>query len=164
MREVIGLLDSIADAPPIGPLVLAFDPGVSTGWAIYDHQVTAGQDAGEAVLDQFDHYLDRAGPYVCRTATILIESFIIPGQPKVRNIDMTFPIEMIGALKYIARTHEVDEIKMQLPSFRKIASPQLMSRSGWPAYTARDQLSATQHLFSHLLQKNAVPTFSGVVG
>lgn len=159
--------------PTSTPLVFSFDPGESTGWAIWSLDgsrpfMMYGQGLAEHVLDQFHELLQRMGPYAANYSQMVIEKFIVPAKPMGRNIDMTFASEVIGALRFIGRTHGVLPPKMQLPVERNVASDRLMRNWGWitddrPA-RGRDAMSAARHLGSYLLQKNTVPVLKDVVG
>lgn len=171
-RPVIGKL-ATHDVPTSTPLLFALDPGVSTGWAVWSLDsrrlpyLAWGQGPAEQVLDDFDDLLASIGSYAATRSRLVVESFLIPGRPQGKNVELTFPSEVIGTAKYIARRRKIAEVRMQLPVERDVISQRLMTEWHWITkhrrYLGRDALSAAKHLGSYLLQRNTVPMLPALV-
>lgn len=156
------------------PLVFAFDPGRSTGWAIWSQDtfespwLSWGQGPAEDVLLAFRQLLLAMPPAVIRISETVIEKFIVPSRPTGRNDDIAAAFEVIGALKLLATLYGLPPAKMQLPVERTIVSNKVMYEWGWlsadrPRLVGRDATSATQHLGSYLLQNRRTTKLRNVV-
>jgi len=173
MRPTIGSLYDGVNFPLTSPCVFAFDPGKSTGWAIWSLDpltpwLSSGQDESAEVVAGFRHVLLLMNPDAVRASETVIENFIVPGRPQSKNEEIAMTFETIGQLKLVLEMHEMRPPRMQLPVERTITSRKLMTAWGWtsagrPRVSGRDQLSAVQHLGSYLLQKNVVPRLPDVV-
>lgn len=171
-RPVIGRLAN-RNVPTSTPLLFALDPGVSTGWAVWSLDsrrlpyLAWGQGPAEQVLDEFDDLLISIGSYAASKSKVVIETFVIPGRPQGKNVELTFPSEVIGTAKYIARRRRISEVKMQLPAERDVISLRLVKEWNWVTpnrkFVGRDAISAAKHLGSYLLQRNTVPMLPALV-
>lgn len=164
-RPAFGSMDDI----PVGTVVLAFDPGESTGWAAWHpltRSVTYGQDQRHFVIDDFLHLLQRMNGVVRQQLLVVVENFIVPGRHQMKNDEIATPFKVIGQIEFLCKTHVVREPHLQLPAERVVASMDLLVTWGWlpkPQSPGRDAMSALQHLASYLLQNGVVPSRRNVV-
>jgi len=164
-RPAIGQLNH-PYIPVNGGLVIAFDPGESTGWAVWvpqspDPVFMAGQGPTAVVTAEFESLLGRLGTFR-KQSIVVIETFTVPARPRGTNRDRTVASETIGALKHIAKIHDVPVV-MQFPSERNVVSARLWEMWRWPILPGRDQKSAAKHLGAYMLKNGSVPTLRRVV-
>lgn len=172
MREQYGNITEFG--MPFGaPMVFAFDPGKSTGWAMWSLEpkrpwLSWGQGPSADVLLGFRQIVCRMSPAAVMASETVIERYTIPGRPTGKTEDIAAAFEVIGALKLLITIYKMQPPKMQLPVERTIISRKVMYEWGWqsadsPRLVGRDATSAVQHLGSYLLQKNVVPKLPHVV-
>jgi hypothetical protein len=165
MREQYGNITEFG-IPFDTPMVFAFDPGKSTGWALWSRDpetpwLSWGQGVSADVLLGFRQILCRMSPATIVASETVIERYTIPSRPTGKTEDIAVAFEVIGAIKMLLHMYGLEPPKMQLPVERTITSNKLLYSWGWlspnqPRLVGRDATSAVQHLGSYLLQKNAV--------
>lgn len=151
--------------PTDTPLVLAFDPGPSTGWAVASLTCTGqlgswfatGQQSGLAVLDDTGRLLERVGLFARSQSTIVIEKFTLLGGPGGVGKHAAFTCEVIGVLKHMTQLYGTEDPVLRMPSDRLIVNKDVLKSMSMYPKGAVDALSATQHLVSYLIQGGAVP-------
>lgn len=173
MREQYGNITEF-DTPRNTPMVFAFDPGKSTGWALWSLDparpwLSYGQGPSADVLLGFRQLVQRMSSATIRTSETVVERYTIPSRPTGKTEDIAAAFEVIGALKLLHAMYGLEPPKMQLPVERKITSVRLLNEWGWVngenrRLVGRDATSAVQHLGCHLLKKNAVPVLPYMVG
>lgn len=169
-RATFGRLNS-HDVPRNDTLVFAFDPGESTGWAVCTGDFTSyrawGQGTASDVVAQFDDLVTSSSAFARPHFITVVEKFVVPNRPIGRSVNLTFPSEVIGALKFIVSSHQMKPPVMQLPVMRRIASKGKLAEWGWikseSHLAGRDATSALQHLAAYFVGLGGVPRVPDVV-
>lgn len=169
MRPAFGHL-STRETPVYEPLVVAIDPGISTGFAVWSPStlfIDSGQRPSLEVLDELTMLFMRMQTSVKEQSRLVVENYIIPIRSVTRNEEASRTLRVIGAVEWIAHQAGVESVHLQLPAERTVISMAMLKRWGWVgAYekVGRDAFSAMQHLGSYLLQTGVVPDRRRVVG
>jgi len=168
MRPSFGTLDS-EDTPVWEPLVIAIDPGVSTGFAVWSPTskfINTGQDRHDRVIDDLASLFGRMTTDTKSRTRVIIENFIIPARPVGGQAEASRTIRTIGGVETVCRQAGVTQVKERLPGERNMVTVTMLRRWGWVRdgdNTGRDSNSAMQHLGAVLLESGVVPDRRDVV-
>lgn len=142
-------------------LVMAFDPGLTTGVAWFN------RDYGTVASEEWD--LDRIYDWVGHSfysasrGVIVCESFII-SNATIRKSQATWSLELIGLLRLPARRTELGELQLQSPSAAKsfITDVKLKHLGLWPS--SDHERDALRHLLLWLARMGYldISVFDGV--
>ena len=147
-------------------VVIAIDPGLTTGLAVFSYDGTTDpimQHAGEYSVWEFVENLNRAVEYarsVDVVPDIVCERFIINAQT-VRNSQAPYSIEQIGILKYVMYTLKLDPnaIMFQSPADAKKMFPNeaLKKLKYWVVGSDGHDKDAIRHALIRLVKTGWVP-------
>jgi hypothetical protein len=137
----------------VTPYVFAFDPGLTTGWAVM-HTERETVVSGESNFDDFcmmaDAWLGWWGP----AASIVGERFIINVQT-AKHTQAPWSLEVIGVMRYLNRKHGCAEFVLQNPSDAKrlVSNDHIRDLGWWTKGTAGHDKDALRHLAMYALKQ-----------
>jgi len=147
-------------------IVIAVDPGKTTGLAVFSYEPGTEpvlKSSGEYEVWRFVEELQGAillARSVNETAEIVCERFVINAQT-IKNSQAPFSIEQIGITKYVMYQHGIDPDRLifQAPSDAKKMFPNdALRRLGyWTVGTAGHDKDAMRHGLLRLVKKGWVP-------
>jgi hypothetical protein len=154
-----------ADIPDaVQQIVVAIDPGPSTGWCITTLAnantppawFLAGQAPGRDVLTQLSRFLRRISSLQRKEAIVVVEKYILTSGPNGKGSIGAFTCGVIGAIEFLLQELQMQDVILQLPSDRAIVSKDALKRMGMYTRGRVDAISATQHLVSFLVRQEVV--------
>lgn len=122
--------------------VIAFDPGLTTGWARLNeaHRFTSGQDEWYPVFHTFYETV-RSG-----TKPIVVCEDFIYTKETLKKSRQTWSTEGIGLLKFLAVRYQLD-LTIQAPADAKtFSTKQKLERLGWWTPGQDHANDASRHL------------------
>lgn len=136
------------------PVVVWFDPGLTTGWARFENcQVfTSGQDQFDATGDMLTGLAELHGPrlWVGWELYNVTKGGGKSGTPK-------YSLETIGMLKRICRTHGATVLKPVPSASRKLGGESKLKRLGWWNPGKVHANDAASHLLAFMLREGNLP-------
>jgi hypothetical protein len=101
--------------------LFAFDPGLTTGWALFNYSTGDLLDKGQVHFDDiFDWFLEMEG-HLPQTIVIPVEDFrLMNGREKAQIGSRFETVQVIGAIRQWASRYRVP-IEIQPPSIKPIA-------------------------------------------
>ena len=116
-------------------IILAVDPGRTTGWATYTPGLPSAVPSAEQAIDV--EFIDRVIPWIADVATrtplrIVVERFVISGgtMRKSRG-DENWSIEQIGLLRHHARWAGAEFDLQSAGDAKKFATDARLKEIGW---------------------------------
>lgn len=143
-------------------VVLAFDPGGTTGWAagkytdteplefIYGGQITGGVDGFVKWMKENTEFPN--AELVDFDLTIVSESFSL--RPGVRNPDLT-PVRIEGALTALVGT---ENVVYQQPAMKALVSDDRLRKYGLWIPGQRHHMDARIHALAYMSRLKHIPT------
>lgn len=138
-------------------LVLAVDPGETTGWVTWArdaNEVLAwGQSAEYEFLSRVDAWLAETGPRV----TVLAESFVITVATAKKSAQ-PWSLYVIGALRYLAAKHGAEGPRLRSAAdAKRFATNDKLRRIGWYRPGQPHATDAHRHLLVWAVDEGHVP-------
>lgn len=125
-------------------VVWAFDPGATTGWALWDYEKGECLDEGQVRFDEMPRFLIDHETMLDRTVAIVIEDFrLMAGKAKAQIGSRFETVQVIGMLRLWAEAARVP-IKLQAPSIKPIAQ-RLTGRVPTGAHSKSHSVDAYNH-------------------
>lgn len=127
-------------------LVLAVDPGLNTGTALYDLDKHQPIETKQHDFDSFTTYLARLANENRGALSIVSESFMITVQT-AKNSQAPWSLELIGVMRWVSRAWCGRELKLQTPSqAKRFASDGRLRAMGFWSPGERHANDAARHL------------------
>lgn len=139
-------------------MIIAVDPGVVTGVAMWDREFASFQEEAYGALYRIESMLRQGG-----VDTVVCEAYTITAAT-LRKTRQPASLESIGALRYMCRRGSVEFVLQTPADAKRFASDQKLKAAGWytptPGGHAND---AARHLMTYLAN-NEPQTFRAVIG
>jgi hypothetical protein len=136
------------EAPKPKDAVLAVDPGLTTGWALWvDGDVWTGQTAGQlAFADEAWGVLHQVRPVV------VCEAYIITSETAKKSRQYE-PLELIGTLRFLTHLLEL-EFELQTPTqAKRFSTDDKLKAAGWWVPGQGHGMDAARHLLRYMMTK-----------
>lgn len=148
-----------------GTPVITVDPGLRTGLAILSPDGTVSAAEGEwdetitAVRDAMQLFVTSGFVPV-----VVVERFTINAETTKKSSDTQWPLEAIGAIRWLARRHALD-LTMQMPvEAKRFATNNRLKAIGWYISTPGGHVNdALRHLYLYLATHDRLDVPAGVI-
>lgn len=138
--------------------VLALDPGLTTGWALYRLDAEGGPaerpEIGELGMMEMSRAIDntlRALRDLGYEVVVVCERFIINEQT-IRNPQAPWSLEMIGIARWLAHEHGFDYVLQMSADAKKMVTNDRLRALDWWARGKEHGRDATRHLVFYLVE------------
>lgn len=133
--------------------IFAYDPGLTTGWAVMDtvaDRVTAGED-------DFDTFCERADTWLeawVANVSVVGERFVINVQT-AKHSQAPWSLEAQGVVRYLTRKHLCGEVTLQSPADAKrlVTNEHIRALGWWTPGTRGHDRDALRHLALFALRR-----------
>lgn len=141
-------------------VVLACDPGGTTGWATFwNGTVTAGQCEPLVFLDAANDFLHAAGS----DAHVIVEKYTI-GYETLKKSRQYDALYVIGALQWLAHRHRSSVFLTQMPAEAKRFTPNAkLQEMRWYKAGQEHANDALRHLYLYLANKGWLHPITGEI-
>lgn len=140
------------------PSVLALDPGLRTGWALWhDEQFTCGISDPEDSWDVMDRLSTLLGEV--EGSTVICEKFTITAATgKKSTIGMNWPLELTGVARMLAARHDLAFVQQTPAQMKTYATRAKLEAYGfWRPGREDHHMDAAGHLLLFLRKNNLIP-------
>lgn len=101
--------------------LFSFDPGGTTGWALFNYSSGDLLDVGQVQFDQFFDWLNEMEGHLATTTAIVVEDFrLMGGKAKAQTGSRFETVQVIGAIRQWASKYHT-HILLQPPTIKPIA-------------------------------------------
>jgi hypothetical protein len=141
------------DIPTSTPLVIAFDPGITTGYSMTTEHMDfylTGQTDGDSIARDFELLISRLSMWSRLESLVIIEDYELTPRPQSFK-EGRFTLKLIGALNYLALSYGF-KVKLPKPAEREIATYKYMQKMGFWSPGQRHANDAAKHLVTHLIK------------
>jgi hypothetical protein len=141
--------------------ILAVDPGMTTGVALWDSRRPSDVHVIEMSDDDF---LDWVWAYQSSFDLVVCEAFRLGSRTTGKTVEGSMrTIELIGALRFVARLKDFPLVLQQPAEAEGFSTKEKLQRVGWWTQGKEHGRSATKHLLLYLVVSGRIPAES-VVG
>lgn len=141
------------EIPTSTPVIIAFDPGVTTGYSITTQHMDfymAGQEPYAAIAGSFERLVSRLSMWSRLESLVIIEDYDLTPRPNAYK-EAKITLKLIGALGYIAESYGF-KVKFPSPAEREIATYKYMQKMGFWTTGQKHANDAAKHLVTHLIK------------
>lgn len=144
------------------PRVLAVDPGVTTGWSLWDptmERPQTGQDQQYEFCRRVETWLEASWlAYWAKEITleVVVERYTV-GPETIKKTRQNASLEIIGVVRYLCGKFGVP-FSLQTPADAKaFATNEKLKRCGWWSPGQQHANDATRHLLLGLARRGNLP-------
>lgn len=138
--------------------VLALDPGLRTGWALWHNgEFTCGISDPEDTFDILDRLTNLIGEV--EGSTVVVEKFTITAATgKKSSIGMNWPLELTGVARYFAYRWGLEFVQQTPAQMKQYATRTKLDAYGfWRPGREDHHMDAAGHLLLFLRKHNLIP-------